>query len=321
VKPNVFIGSSAAAVPVAEHVQAELAPVSLPEIWTNGKFRSHLTPIESLFLALEEFQFAVFIALPEDISKKRGKDQSTMRDNVLFEAGLFLGRLGRERVFMISPQNDSTVTLSLPSDLTGIEPTHYDPSTGNLQAAVGVALHQMKGALRSFDTDRHNLIFDSSSNLQPDQLVFKRGKQWDASGTTPITDFAQGDARVTNEAVEIQRANSEGTFEVEIRPKGSNEPTIPRIPGSDRRFELRFEARVENATHKLRGVIVNSHTYKWLDHTGFTISSQDWASNVTILSAPPGVDVLVRIDDEIDALPTGKVYLRNISIKQIMAKA
>lgn len=190
-KAKVFIGSSNAAVYIAEYAQVELAAVSSPEIWTNGKFRSHLTPIESLFLALDEFDFALFVALPEDLTTRRGSGSSTMRDNVLFEAGLFLGRVGRERVFIIAPNDTQDITLSLPSDLTGIAPTHYDPTASNIQSSVGTALHQMKVALRLFEKPNQRTIFDSSIRLQPYQLIFKGGQRWDAAGSRPISGTAQ----------------------------------------------------------------------------------------------------------------------------------
>ena len=39
------------------------------------------------------------------------------RDNVIFELGLLMGALGRERVFILKPRN---VDIRIPSDLLGV---------------------------------------------------------------------------------------------------------------------------------------------------------------------------------------------------------
>jgi predicted nucleotide-binding protein len=57
----------------------------------------------TLMAAVESCDFAVFVLLPEDHTDNRGQEALTVRDNVIFELGLFLGKLGRARnFFMIS---------------------------------------------------------------------------------------------------------------------------------------------------------------------------------------------------------------------------
>ena len=315
-QPRIFIGSSTKALPIAEYAQAELSHISQPEVWENGKFYPHMSPIESLFKALDEFDFALFVALPEDITTKRGKSVSTMRDNVLFEAALFMGKLGRSRVFLISPENTSDTTLELPSDLTGIDPTHYNSCAANVRASVAGALIYLRDAIRGF-ADFAPPIFDSRKNLQSYQLAFKKGQRWNSSGTAPISAAAEGHARLTDEAIELQRQNAEGTFEIEIRPRGAGEPSIPRVPNSDRLFEIRFEARVEETPHTLHVVLVLDKAYKWLSSESFGITQREWTTYTTCLGAAPGADVLVRIDNEIGGIPSKRVFIRNIVVTQI----
>jgi predicted nucleotide-binding protein with TIR-like domain len=60
----------------------------------------------------------------------------SVRDNVLFECGLFMGRLGRDRVFIVY---DQTIKLKIPSDLAGITLAPYEGSrfqSGSAEAAV-----------------------------------------------------------------------------------------------------------------------------------------------------------------------------------------
>src|SRR3954452_19936075 len=103
-KPKVFIGSSVAAVKVAEAVQVALVHDSEPVVWNQSIFRATNTPIEDLMEAIGEFDFAVFVFLPEDKVNIRGEDKAAVRDNVIFELGLFLGALGRRRVFFVAPK-------------------------------------------------------------------------------------------------------------------------------------------------------------------------------------------------------------------------
>jgi hypothetical protein len=66
---------------------------------------------------------------------------------VVFECGLFLGRLGRERTFLVY---DSSRELKLPSDLAGvaIAKFHGDRQDHNLLAAVGEATDPIRDAVR-----------------------------------------------------------------------------------------------------------------------------------------------------------------------------
>jgi predicted nucleotide-binding protein len=68
----------------------------------------------------------------------------TPRDNVIFELGLFLGRLGPGRTFMVRPRG---VDLLLPTDLLGVEAADYDPDDDDLPSALGTAAYRIKRAI------------------------------------------------------------------------------------------------------------------------------------------------------------------------------
>ena len=121
-KPKVFIMSSAEALDVAKEIQSGLQRDALPVVWTNGVFWASGYPLEVLEEAVEDSDFAVAVARFEDTVHSRGSAHAAMRDNVLFELGMFIGRLGRHRTFLVHPDIKGLV---LPSDLKGITPLSY----------------------------------------------------------------------------------------------------------------------------------------------------------------------------------------------------
>lgn len=142
-KPRAFIGSSVEGLNVAYAVQQNLLHDAEITVWDQGVFELSSTTIESLVKALSSNDFAIFVFSADDILKMRGKESSSVRDNVLFELGLFIGKLGRERVFFLMPDG---AELHLPSDLIGITPGKYEPkrADGSMQAATGPASHQIR---------------------------------------------------------------------------------------------------------------------------------------------------------------------------------
>ena len=140
-KPRVFIGSSTEGLSVAYAVQTNLQYACEPTVWSHGVFQLTKPGLSSLIDALSNFDFAVFCITPDDEVNLRGEGRRVVRDNVIFEFGLFLGRLGPDRVFFVVPRD--MADLHLPSDLLGVTPATYDAhrKDGNLGAALGPACH------------------------------------------------------------------------------------------------------------------------------------------------------------------------------------
>ena len=140
---RVFIISSAEALPIARaiHNAFEHDPFTVT-VWTDGVFRASHYPVESLESQLDESDFAIAIAEPDDVTSSRGSSAPTARDNVIFELGLFIGRLGRKRSFLLEPRGDE---VKLPSDLTGITTISYrSGAKKDLAAAIAPACNQMR---------------------------------------------------------------------------------------------------------------------------------------------------------------------------------
>jgi predicted nucleotide-binding protein len=121
-KPKAFIMSSVEGLDVANEIQSGIQRDALPTVWTNGVFWASSYPLEVLEAAVEDSDFGIAIAKFEDIVQSRGSAHAAMRDNVVFELGMFIGRLGRHRTFLIHP---NIKDLVVPSDLKGITTLSY----------------------------------------------------------------------------------------------------------------------------------------------------------------------------------------------------
>jgi predicted nucleotide-binding protein len=124
--PKLFIISSSEAMPVATEMRAQLEPHVFSTIWSDGVFFAGGYPLEALEKAVSESDFAVAIAQADDVIRSRSKIQPTLRDNVLFELGLFMGKLTRHRAILVHPR---VPKLKLPSDLHGLTLLSYAQGT------------------------------------------------------------------------------------------------------------------------------------------------------------------------------------------------
>ena len=147
-RPSVFVGSSKEGVEFARAVRAALEAYAEITVWDEGVFELGQTVVESLSQALSRFDFAVLMLTPDDIIQSRSVESSGPRDNVIFELGLFMGRLGRGRTFILQPAAGG---LKIPSDLAGVTAaTYYWPrSDGNCRAAVATACDLIRDRIRA----------------------------------------------------------------------------------------------------------------------------------------------------------------------------
>ncbi len=145
-RPKMFIGSSVEGLEVAQALQSGLEYDFEVELWNqNTIFRLGTASVEALESALKQFEFALFVFTPDDLVKKRQESSFTPRDNVIFEAGLFIGKLSRFRAFVVHPRN---VEIQIPSDLNGITMATYDGNASSLDAALGPACRNIRQACR-----------------------------------------------------------------------------------------------------------------------------------------------------------------------------
>ncbi len=147
-RSSIFVGSSSEGVEFARAVRSALESDAEVTVWDEGVFELGQTFVESLTQALSHFDFAVLVLTPDDVVQSRSAELSSPRDNVIFELGLFMGKLGRGRTFILQRSHSD---LKVPSDLSGITTAqYYWPRTdGNYRAAVATACDSIRRTIRS----------------------------------------------------------------------------------------------------------------------------------------------------------------------------
>lgn len=147
--PSLFIASSTEGLPVAYDVQEALEFDCHATVWKQGVFEPSHTVMQDLLRAVDRQHFSVFIFTPDDALKLRGQAVQVVRDNVVFELGLFIGALGLERCVQLVPRD--APDLHLPSDLAGLLALDYpnDRPDGNRLAALGPACNKLRRRMRA----------------------------------------------------------------------------------------------------------------------------------------------------------------------------
>lgn len=116
--------------------------------------------------------FGVFVFSPDDVVKMRQQEHLAARDNVVFEFGLFVSRLGRRRTFFVLPSGKSS--FHLPTDLTGVTGATYDPeriprepvTASKLQPVFAPACARVLGAIQQ------EWLYYSPLSKLTDRLIF-----------------------------------------------------------------------------------------------------------------------------------------------------
>lgn len=142
-KPRVFVGSSTEGLSVAEVVAGNLVQGFEVQLWSQGLFRLGHYPMEDLERAVLRCDFAVLVGTPDDVLIKRSTAGVSVRDNVAFELGLFMGGLGRNRAVLVAP---AEIAECLPSDIKGLTRVQYDWSSE--RPLIGEALTKLQRAAR-----------------------------------------------------------------------------------------------------------------------------------------------------------------------------
>lgn len=162
-KSKIFVGSSVEGLDIAYAVQKNLRHEAEVTVWNQGIFEISMTSIESLVEVLDHSDFGIFIFSPDDEVTVRDKENLTVRDNVIFELGLFIGRLGRDRSFIFMPEKND---FRIPTDLLGVTPGTYetDRSDDRWEAATGPACNEVRKIIKKLGS-RANRVENPNSTI------------------------------------------------------------------------------------------------------------------------------------------------------------
>ena len=123
-EPVIFIGSTVEGLPVAREIQSNFSHDQfVVKIWEKGVFTPGATPIEDLIKMVSKCDFGIIVTTPDDEVISRGENHDAPRDNVIFELGLLIGAIGRDRTFIICPRQTD---IKIPTDLLGVTPVTFD---------------------------------------------------------------------------------------------------------------------------------------------------------------------------------------------------
>jgi 8-oxo-dGTP pyrophosphatase MutT (NUDIX family) len=170
-KLRIFIASSSKGKRYANAIQDNLQPAVECVVWDQGEFKFTSSTLENLIAGIEGYDAAIFVLAPDDKltpsdkNEKIGTSKTASRDNVVFELGLFIGRLGRIRTFIVLPEQ--MAELQLPTDLLGTVVGSFDASRGDSNwkaslAPVCAAIQEQVGRLGPLRT---RLLADQKGSL------------------------------------------------------------------------------------------------------------------------------------------------------------
>jgi predicted nucleotide-binding protein len=163
----VFIGSSSSSLELARQLKIALvaiAPQAAVTVWDEA-FRPGQLLLDQIVRLVQEYDFGIFVFAADDVVLIRGQQAPsgkrsepgrpaamTVRDNVLFEAGVFMGGLGHERTFLVVPRGLGS-SLRTPSDLEGLLTANYritgrHKDGGSREADIGVAAQSIATSIR-----------------------------------------------------------------------------------------------------------------------------------------------------------------------------
>lgn len=148
-KRKLFIGSSSEGLEIAKKIKSAIEEQCESwidvNLWNNGDiFILSFGTLESLIKASLQYDYAVFVATNDDIVVSRGNQKPSARDNVIFEAGLFMGALGKDRTFIVTDK-----AINLPSDFNGTTVCTYSKND-DLVNACDIVIAELNKTRHSY---------------------------------------------------------------------------------------------------------------------------------------------------------------------------
>lgn len=155
IKKKLFIGSSSEEINLAEKAKSILekdfdVTIWNENLWDKSIFKLNQNFLSDLIKATLKFDFGILLGTQDDKVMFRGKELLQPRDNILFELGLFTGRLGTTKcAFLIDEE------IKILSDFGGLSLARFKLQD---QLSFEIALNQIKDMFLSSTDDELNFF-------------------------------------------------------------------------------------------------------------------------------------------------------------------
>lgn len=157
-KPKVFVGSSSESLEIARSIQFHLNEDCEVVLWDKNFFEPSQTTIETLVKRKNEFDFAILVFTGDDKTTSRNVETLSPRDNIIFELGLFIAAIGRERTFVVCDRHDKP---KIPSDLLGVSLCTFDkPNEDDFISCLGATATTLRNVIRKYGK-LHRVEYDT----------------------------------------------------------------------------------------------------------------------------------------------------------------
>ena len=117
---KIFIGCSSEELDLAKSIKELLkndfdVTIWDEKLWAKRTFKINDNYLFSLLQAALIHDFAILLGTADDLVEYRDEVVLQPRDNILFEYGLFMGRLGKSRTALLVEKD-----VKIPSDINGL---------------------------------------------------------------------------------------------------------------------------------------------------------------------------------------------------------
>jgi hypothetical protein len=327
-KPTVFVASSTEGLDLAYAIQKNLEYFAAPTVWSQGVFQASSVVIDQLIKSLDSFRFGIFVFSPDDVVHMRGEERSAPRDNVVFELGLFVGRLGRERNYIVVPRGQSD--LRLPTDLLGLTTVSYDETRppSEYEAALGPACRSVQLAIGSLCTadasggdPRHtgaNILYSSRSAAQLTDFVAYGDRFFGEGQNSPK---GTGAFRTQGGVLIVERSNAAGRFLIELRKYQFGHDLREYLPKNElvsgkRILRLTAEAKSTKGARKVIWVLKQRENGARLAEHAEIVEQNEWRSVDVGLRISPLEDCFLRIEDQDITETNSTLHVRNMVLSE-----
>ena len=148
-KRRLFIGSSSEGKSIANRVEERVIKecgdwIECLPWYGDDCFTLNKSTLKNLSLKTLICDYAILVASRDDITSKRGILRRSIRDNVIFEFGLFCGSIGINRTFILIDKK-----VHLPSDFNGITLPYFDRH--NVDDSINKIINSIKASKDEFE--------------------------------------------------------------------------------------------------------------------------------------------------------------------------